>query len=127
MQHFIVSCPSPAQLGERKNVRWLGRCRRGLLSMFILACIAPSCVPSEKNNVNDTSRGPARIQWVQFSDPLKPQAINPPVLLRSARNETVSFALQLNSLPDLTSKRPPLLRLSPLHSATATAAAKVSA
>src|SRR5438477_6265595 len=120
MQHFKVSCPSPAQFGGRKNVHRLGRRISGL-SILILACIAPSCIPNDNNsNVNDKVRGPARIQWVQFTDPLKPQAINAPLLLRSARNETISFTIQLNALQDLSSRRPPLLRLSPVHSASAT-------
>src|SRR5437867_1783597 len=102
MQHSNPTCPSAAQSRKRTHVHRMNA-RSPLLSIFILACIAPSCTPNDNNNnINDKLKAQARIQWVQFTDPLKPQAINPPLLLRSARNETISFTLQLNSLSDLT-------------------------
>src|SRR5216110_3093831 len=100
-----------------KNPRFL----LPLLFIFISICAAPSCTPSDNNNSNDNQlKSPGRIQWVQFYDPLKPQAINPPINLRSARNETISFALQINSFNDLNTRRPSQLRLAPLQSAGAT-------
>jgi len=97
-----------------------------LLLLLICICAAPSCSPSDNNSNDNQLKSPGRIQWVQFYDPLKPQAINPPIYLRSARNETISFALQINALADLT-RRPAQLRLSGLQSAGATISVQPSA
>jgi len=88
-----------------------------LLCLAALTAIssALSCTPSDNSNNDNQLKSPGRIQWVQFYDPLKPQAINPPINLRSARNETISIALQINSIADIT-RRPSQLRLAPLQS-----------
>jgi hypothetical protein len=106
-----------------KSFRWM------FLIGLALACVlgALNCAPNDTSATNGQLNGPARIQWVHFYDPLKPQAINPPIHLRSARNETISFALQINSLPDPTAKRSSLLRLSPLQSNGASVPIKTSA
>src|SRR5688572_21695324 len=71
------------------------------------------CAPTESNGGNGAIKGAGRIQWVHFTDPLAPQTSNPPIHLRSARNETISFAIQINSLGELSSRRGPTLRLVP--------------
>jgi len=99
-----------------------------LICIFICIFTALSCTPSDSSNNNDNQlKSPGRIQWVQFYDPLKPQAINPPINLRSARNETISIALQINSLPNFDSRRPLQLRLAPLQSGGATVSLQPSA
>src|SRR5688572_32453952 len=75
---------------------------------FVAAMIAaPGCAPTESNGGNGALKGAARIQWVHFTDPLSPSVENPPIHLRSARNETITFALQINSLTDLSARRAP--------------------
>jgi len=92
-----------------------------LLALATAIFTALSCNSSDNNSKNsDTQiKSPGRIQWAQFYDPFKPQTINPPIGLRSARNETISFALQLNSFNDQNSRRSPQLRLAPLQSSSA--------
>src|SRR5207253_2210006 len=76
-----------------------------LLCTFTAIATALNCAPSDNGKSDNQLKGPGRIQWAQFYDPFKPQAINPPIQLRTARNETISFALQFNSLPDFNSRR----------------------
>src|SRR5437016_5698992 len=118
MRHSIPLCPTHAHAGHEyvapmKTARFL------FPLLFLLAFIfaAPSCTPSDKDNSSNsdhTIKSLGRIQWAQFYDPFKPQAINPPINLRSARNETISFALQINSFNDQDARRSPQLRLAPL-------------
>src|SRR5438128_7563928 len=85
-----------------------------LLCTFTAIATALNCAPSDNGKSDNQLKGPGRIQWAQFYDPFKPQAINPPINLRSARNETISFALQINSFNDQDARRSPQLRLAPL-------------
>jgi len=103
--------------------------KRSKFLILLLAAIANalSCIPSDNNNSDKELKGPGRIQWAQFYDPLRPQAINPPINLRSARNETISFALQINSPADLASRRSVQLRLTPLQAVGTSIAIKPTA
>src|SRR5262245_51104105 len=74
-----------------------------------------SCTPSDNSSSDNQLKAPGRIQWAQFYDPLRPQALNPPISLRSARNETISLALQINSPGELASRRSAQLRLTALQ------------
>src|SRR5205085_5598737 len=94
-----------------------------------VVCIATAlgCAPSDNNSSDNQLKGPGRIQWAQFYDPLRPQALNPPINLRSARNETISLALQINSPGELASRRSAQLRLTPISAGGAAISVQLAA
>ena len=91
--------------------------------LLILAMVCPAlllltgCPP-----VNSGGRGGAveqdtrpKVRSLNFDDPILPVAVETPVSLTSAKNETVGFAIQVSQLPKTTEKTAAVLRLQPLR------------
>ncbi len=62
-----------------------------------------------------------KVRSVNFDDPITPMQVETPVALTSAKNETVSFAIQITRLPKSSEKVGAVLRMQPLRLGAGTA------
>ena len=92
------------------------RCFAALGCLILCLVLLPgiSCAPNGKQPANPSLATDA-LQAVQFNDPLSMKPAPGPVKLRGARNEVVSFAVQVNRIaPTTDSRRPSAVRLTPM-------------
>ena len=72
-----------------------------------LACVLPGLLPAGCAMRNATpADGTGRIRVIQFADAVHPRPIETPPMLRAARNETASFAIQINEFAVLAGRKP---------------------
>lgn len=86
-----------------------------LWAALAMAAFLSGCLPggAARRGEADAPATPTHIRPVVFSDPIHPKALGGPIALRGARNETVSFAVELPGLQRLKS-RELAIRLTPL-------------
>ena len=95
-------------------MRWYAR-----LCFFAIALLIPlltGCPPRDGGSVAPVEReGEAKLRAVNFDDPIAPVPSSRAVMLASAKNETVSFAVQVSHLPKSKERTAAVLRLQALR------------
>jgi len=82
-------------------------------ALLLLAGCPPVNNGGRTGSVEQDNR--PKVRSLNFDDPILPIAVETPVSLTSAKNETVSFAVQISQLPKSTEKTAAVLRLQPLR------------
>ena len=88
------------------------------LAMLLGGCPSTNDVHPPQGTI---SNGPRLLRAVEFNDPITPTPKDS-VALAAAKNETVSFTVEMRDLPRANEKTPPVLRLQPLRIGTGAAA-----
>src|SRR5687767_12507270 len=97
------------------------RCLAGLAAanLCLLILTAASCAPDGGKQASNTALQTDALLGVQFSDPLAMRTAPGPIKLRGARNEVISFAVQVNRITRGDDpNRPPSVRLTPMTQGT---------
>jgi hypothetical protein len=82
------------------------------VSLIVCGCTAPNANDSPDSN----GSSPVRVRGVSLEELTAPVPFSEPVALAAAKNEWVSYTLQLDGLPLVrTGKRPPTLRLGAMN------------
>jgi hypothetical protein len=86
-----------------------------LLTALPLMAGCPDKGPRDRGGDPLVAANGPKLLSVNFDDPIAPAFVAAPVSLTAAKNETVSFALQVSRLPKPTDKGAAVLRMQPLR------------
>ncbi len=93
------------------------------LVLLITATFFAGCAPSDRprSAVNDRASTAPAVRGVDLNNPIRPTTSDAPITLSAAKNEWVSFSVQLSNVSASSKRRSIGLKISALRSETGAA------
>jgi hypothetical protein len=119
---FIPSNPAQAAIvrGPGKFPQTIRRALHGFL-LTSVALLVAGC-PTLQNKPDPAGPNSPKLLALYFKDPVTVATSSEPIALEAAKNETISFCMQVNNLTQAAVKIPPVLHLQALRRGTGAAA-----